>query len=80
MKLTPYVSTHTPPTIPGVYLTLREESTCPFWRAFDGTDWYYGTVAQTRLSPSYSSACREGKLYDRDLVNFNWCGLAEKPE
>lgn len=75
MKLTPYFSADTPPTLPGVYLTLRETSRCPFWRAFDGTDWYFGIIDDE--SPSYSKALRKGKMIGT-LVNFKWCGVAEE--
>lgn len=79
MKLTPYVSVKTPPTIPGVYLTKREKSTCPFWRAFDGKNWRYGLPAREVASPSYEDARRLGKISSY-ITNFNWCGLTENPE
>ena len=82
MKLTPkFPAAIVNPTIPGVYLTQRPEGNFPFWRAFDGKEWYFGISAYQRhkSSPSFDAALLEGKLGE-DLVNFFWQGLAEQPE
>jgi hypothetical protein len=80
MKLTPKFPASTPPTKPGVYLTQRPTSNCAFWRAFDGKDWRYGAaVAREDASPSYEYALDKEKIKDA-MANFEWQGLAEKPE
>jgi hypothetical protein len=79
MKLTNPQSCHFPPTIPGVYLTYRNGDGVHFWRAFDGNDWYYGIIKSAEGSPSYEVALRKA-IIRGVMVNFQWQGLAEKPE
>lgn len=92
MKLTPYFSVETPPTVPGVYLTRRQEpGGVALWRAFDGKDWYYGIIQSVHFgSPSYTEAKKPGKIIKSvtiwdfqwrraTILDFRWQGLAEKP-
>jgi transposase len=80
MKLSPkFPAAIVNPTIPGVYLTQRPKGNCPFWRAFDGDEWYFGVAAFYKPSPSFDAALLEGKI-GGDLVNFFWQGVAEQPK
>ena len=79
MKLSEKFPASTPPATPGVYLTTRAYSHIPFWRAFDGKNWFYGIAPRKNEgSPSYQVACKTGKV-EKGLLNFEWQGLAEKP-
>jgi hypothetical protein len=80
MKLTPRFPPSIKPVTPGVYITQRPNSNYAFWRAFDGKDWRYGAaIVREDASPSYEVALYKEKIKDY-MANFEWQGLAEKPE
>ena len=80
MNLTERFPASIAPARPGVYLTQRKKSATQFWRAFDGKAWRYGAaIAGEDASPSYEDARHKTRLHS-NMANFEWQGLAEKPE
>lgn len=83
MKLTDPLPATTFPERPGVYLTQRGDWGQKFWRAFDGKNWHYGVpVCRHGESPSYEYALQNPVIEKepREILQFTWQGLAEKPE
>jgi len=72
----------TKPELPGIYLTKRRNKlSAEFWRAFDGTNWHYGLVRFAGGgAPSYQEAMLNGAMRRGTLMDFDWQGLADKPE